>query len=58
MSEAVPIVIEAGGCRIVVSGDYKREADPTCRPFEAKITSFHPKMTDRHCFASARASRW
>jgi putative mRNA 3-end processing factor len=28
------IVIEAGGCRIVVSGDYKREADPTCRPFE------------------------
>src|ERR671912_1466901 len=28
------IVIEAGGCRIVVSGDYKREADPTCLPFE------------------------
>src|SRR5215210_8045705 len=28
------IVIEAGGCRIVISGDYKREADPTCRPFE------------------------
>src|SRR3954467_4668875 len=28
------IVIEAGGCRIVVSGDYKREADRTCRPFE------------------------
>ncbi|HEX8663487.1 MAG TPA: ligase-associated DNA damage response exonuclease [Beijerinckiaceae bacterium] len=28
------IVIEAGGCRVVVSGDYKREADPTCLPFE------------------------
>jgi putative mRNA 3-end processing factor len=28
------VVIEAGGCRIVVSGDYKREADPTCPPFE------------------------
>jgi putative mRNA 3-end processing factor len=28
------IVIEAGGCRIVVSGDYKRERDPTCPPFE------------------------
>jgi putative mRNA 3-end processing factor len=28
------IVIEAGGCRIVVSGDYKREPDPTCLPFE------------------------
>ena len=28
------IVIEAGGCRIVVSGDYKREPDPTCLAFE------------------------
>ncbi|HEX8165382.1 MAG TPA: ligase-associated DNA damage response exonuclease [Beijerinckiaceae bacterium] len=28
------IVIEAGGCRVVVSGDYKREDDPTCLPFE------------------------
>jgi putative mRNA 3-end processing factor len=28
------IVIEAGGCRIVVSGDYKRAEDPTCSPFE------------------------
>jgi putative mRNA 3-end processing factor len=28
------IVIEAGKCRIVVSGDYKRAADPTCLPFE------------------------
>jgi len=28
------IVIEAGGTRIVVSGDYKRAPDPTCRPFE------------------------
>lgn len=25
---------ECGGTRVVVSGDYKREADPTCAPFE------------------------
>ena len=28
------IAIEAGGCRVVISGDYKRAADPTCLPFE------------------------
>jgi putative mRNA 3-end processing factor len=28
------IVIEAGGCRVVISGDYKRQPDPTCAPFE------------------------
>jgi putative mRNA 3-end processing factor len=28
------ILIEAGGCRIVASGDYKREEDPTCAAFE------------------------
>ena len=28
------VVIEAGGVRAIVSGDYKRRADPTCRPFE------------------------
>lgn len=28
------IAVEAGGVRIVVSGDYKRQADPTCLPFE------------------------
>ena len=28
------VVIEAGGRRIVVSGDYKLDADPTCVPFE------------------------
>ncbi len=28
------ILIEANGCRIVVSGDYKRGRDPTCPPFE------------------------
>ena len=28
------VVIEAGGKRAVVSGDYKRRADPTCAPFE------------------------
>jgi putative mRNA 3-end processing factor len=27
-------VIEAGGRRAVISGDYKRRADPTCAPFE------------------------
>ena len=28
------IVLETGGARVVVSGDYKRAADPTCAPFE------------------------
>ncbi|MCJ2109377.1 ligase-associated DNA damage response exonuclease [Methylobacterium sp. E-041] len=28
------IAIEAGGVRVVVSGDYKRARDPTCLPFE------------------------
>ncbi len=28
------ICVEADGTRIVVSGDYKRRADPTCPPFE------------------------
>jgi putative mRNA 3-end processing factor len=27
-------VIEGRGCRVVVSGDYKRRRDPTCTPFE------------------------
>ena len=26
--------LECNGLRIVVSGDYKRQSDPTCRPFE------------------------
>ncbi|WP_207459138.1 ligase-associated DNA damage response exonuclease [Azospirillum sp. SYSU D00513] len=28
------VVMEHGGSRVVVSGDYKRRADPTCAPFE------------------------
>ncbi len=28
------VVIEHGGHRAVISGDYKRRADPTCTPFE------------------------
>ncbi len=28
------IVLEYGGTRVVVSGDYKRRPDPTCAPFE------------------------
>jgi len=28
------VVLEYEGCRAVVSGDYKRAADPTCAPFE------------------------
>ena len=35
---SVQVVIEAGGLRAVISGDYKRRADPTCRPFEPVTT--------------------
>ena len=28
------VVLEYGGSRVVVSGDYKRRPDPTCAPFE------------------------
>ena len=28
------IVLDWQGTRVVVSGDYKRSPDPTCRPFE------------------------
>lgn len=28
------VVLEHAGCRVVVSGDYKRGPDPTCEPFE------------------------
>ncbi len=28
------VVLEYQGCRAVVSGDYKRQSDPTCAPFE------------------------
>lgn len=31
---AAQIVLDYGGRRAVVSGDYKRAADPTCEPFE------------------------
>ena len=31
---SVQVVLEWGGSRIVVSGDYKRRADPGCAPFE------------------------
>ena len=30
------IVIEYGGSRLIISGDYKRAADPTCPPFEVE----------------------
>jgi putative mRNA 3-end processing factor len=30
------IVLDYGGARAVVSGDYKRRADPTCDPFEPR----------------------
>ncbi|MEK9860611.1 MAG: MBL fold metallo-hydrolase, partial [Alphaproteobacteria bacterium] len=31
---AAQIVIDHGGKRVVVSGDYKRKSDPTCPPFK------------------------
>ena len=30
------VVLEHAGCRVVVSGDFKRRADPTCAPFEPR----------------------
>ena len=30
------VVIEYGGSRLIISGDYKRAADPTCEPFVAE----------------------
>jgi putative mRNA 3-end processing factor len=30
------VVLEYGGSRVVVSGDYKRRSDPTCAPFEVR----------------------
>jgi putative mRNA 3-end processing factor len=34
MLGSAQIALEHRGCRIVVSGDYKRRRDPTCAPFE------------------------
>jgi putative mRNA 3-end processing factor len=31
---SMQIAIRQGGLRVVVSGDYKRQSDPTCAPFE------------------------
>jgi len=31
------IAIEYDGTRVVISGDYKRQSDPTCAPFEVQI---------------------
>ena len=40
------ILIEAKGCRVVVSGDYKRGRDPTCAPFEVlKCDAFISEAT-------------
>ncbi len=33
---AAQVVVEHGGKRLIVSGDYKRRADPTCAPFEVR----------------------
>lgn len=35
---AAQIVLTWQGCRVTVSGDYKRRSDPTCKPFEV-VTS-------------------
>ncbi len=34
---SMQVAVEAGGLRLVVSGDYKRQADPTCAPFEPVV---------------------
>ena len=34
MLGSAQVVLEHGGRRVVVSGDYKRRPDPTCAPFE------------------------
>ena len=40
------VVLEHNGHRIVISGDYKRHADPTCKPFEVvKCDTFVTEAT-------------
>ena len=57
------IVLEWGGSRAVVSGDYKRAVDPTCAPFEPVACDvFVTEATFglpvfRHELASAEAAR-
>ncbi|MBN9445281.1 MAG: MBL fold metallo-hydrolase, partial [Bosea sp.] len=57
------IVVEARGLRIVVSGDYKRERDPTCAAFEPVICDiFITEATFglpvfRHPLASAETAK-
>lgn len=36
MLGSVQVMIEAGGKRAIVSGDFKRSTDPTCPPFEVR----------------------
>lgn len=57
------IVLEHAGQRVVVSGDYKRAADPTCAPFElATCDVFVTEATFalpvfRHALAASEAER-
>ena len=45
------ILVEREGCRIVVSGDYKLEADSTCLPFEPiRCHTFVTESTFGHPF--------
>jgi putative mRNA 3-end processing factor len=53
------ILVEANGCRIVASGDYKDVADPTCRPFElvrCDVLAI-PRPKSASCCARSRCSR-
>jgi putative mRNA 3-end processing factor len=53
------ILLEHAGERVVVTGDYKRRADPTCPPFQSPraISSSPRRPSGCRCFATRRSRR-
>lgn len=49
MLGSAQIAVEKNGTRIVVSGDYKRAADPTCAPFEPVACDVFITEATLHC---------
>jgi putative mRNA 3-end processing factor len=50
------VVLEHGGSRVVISGDYKRRPDPTCAAFEpvSAMSSLLRRLSACRCFAIRR----